>query len=61
MEVRWEKPQQGDKTVVLRIPLDSPVPSAKQLTILAGFLPESSRPSLDEVSTATEKIYLPGQ
>ena len=60
MEVRWEKPYQGDKTMVLRIPLDSPVPSAKQLTILAGFLPES-RPSLDEVSTVTEKIYLPGQ
>ena len=46
--------------MVLRIPLDSPAPSAKQ-TILAGILPESSHPNLDEVFTTTEEISLPGQ
>ena len=59
-EWRWEKPYHGDRTAVLRTLLDSAVPSAKQ-TILAGVLPEPSRPSLDEVSTATEEISLPGQ
>ena len=49
----------GDRIVVLGTLLDSAVPSAKQ-TILAEFLPEPSRPSLDEVSTATEEISLPG-
>ena len=46
--------------MVLRIPLDSPVLNAKQ-TILAGILPESSHPNLDEDSTTTEDITLSGQ